>query len=187
MAPTPSLKVTKSFTYEGGTRLWSNRYHFTGGTPADSAHWTTIADLIVADESEIYEGEVTIVQVDGYAAGSDVPVFTKAYTTVGVGSFFAGVAVPGDCAAIERYSTTAKTSKNHPVYLFNYFHGVKGNGAGANDEVNPAQLTAYDEYGTDWLAGYSDGVNTYVRAGPNGATAISRLTKPYIRHRDFKA
>lgn len=186
MAPTPSLKVTKSFTYEGTTRLWSNRYHFNGGVPADSAAWTTFADLVVADEAPIYQSDVTIVQVDGYVAGSDVPVFTKAYTTVGTGSFFAGVTVPGDCCAIERYSTTAKTSKNHPIYLFNYFHGVKGTSTGAADDVNGAQLTAYDEYGTDWIAGYSDGVNTYVRAGPNGATAISRITKPYIRHRDFK-
>jgi len=186
VAATPSLKITKEFQYEGATRRFTNRYHFNGGTPASSGDWTTFADLVVADEAEIYTSEVTIIQADGYAAGSDVPVFTKAYTTAGVGSFFAGAACPGDCAAVERYSTTAKTSKNHPVYLFNYFHGVKGDGAGSIDDVNPAQKTAYDEYGTDWIAGYSDGTNTYVRAGPNGATAISRLTHPFVRHRDFK-
>jgi hypothetical protein len=125
------------------------------------------------------------VETIGYAAGSDVPVFSKTYSQAGTGSFATFIACPGDCAALVRYTTTARTPKNHPVYLFNYFHSCGINTSGASDLLNTAQKTAIGTYASAWLSGFSDGTNTYVRAGPNGATATGQLVEQYVMHRDF--
>lgn len=185
MAATPHVKIVKSFTYRGAAHLFSNAYHFSGGTPADDTAWETLLDAVTADEKPIYRDDVSIVQGVGYEAGSDVPVFTKTYSLAGTGSFTSPVDTPGDCAALLRYATAARSSKNHPVYLYNYFHGALGTYGSAADSLASDQKTAIEEYGDDWLAGFSDGTHTCVRAGPNGATAVSRFVHPYITHRDF--
>jgi len=182
---TPSLKVVKAFTFQGSIKAYSNRYHFNGGTPADNTHWTTLADAVVAAEKAMHEGGVEITDVWGYAAGSDVPVFHKTYTQFGTGSFASAAGTQGFSAALVRYSTTARTSKNHPIYLFNYYHGVATGGFSDNDHLNAAQKTAIETYAAAWISGFSDGTNTLVRAGPNGATATSRFVDPYLTHRDF--
>lgn len=184
MAATPSLKVVKSFTYRGVPRLWSNRYHFNGGTPADSAHWTTFSDAVVTAEKAAQPTSVTIVQTVGYAAGSDVPVFTKTYSTAGTFSTSGLSDTPGDCAAMVRYATTARTPKNHPVFLFNWYHSAWYTGA-VPDTLAPAQVTALSTYAGTWISGISDGTNSYVRAGPNGATATGSVVNTHILHRDF--
>jgi len=185
MAATPSIKITKQFSYRGVTRKWSNRYHFNGGTPADSAHWTTFSDAIVTAEKAVHFSTVTIVGSIGYAAGSEVPVFTKTYSTVGTKTIGSGIQAPGDCAALVRYATAARTSKNHPVYLYNYYHAPFFV-TGAPDVVQASDVTALNTYASTWIgAGFSDGTTTYNRAGPNGATATGVLVETVMRHRDF--
>jgi hypothetical protein len=186
VAATPSIKVFKTFTYRGVTKTFTNRYHFNGGTPSDSAHWTTFSDAVVTAEKAIYPaGFITITQTIGYAAGSDVPVFTKSYSTAATGSFASWVQAPGAVAAFVRYSTTARTPKNHPVYLGNYYHMAGMATGSAPDLLNTAQKTAMGTYASAWISGFSDGTLTLVRAGPNGATATGQVVNQYLTHRDF--
>lgn len=185
MAATPSVRIVKSFNYRGQTQLWSNRYHITGGSVPDQSHFNTLADNITADEKQCLPSDVSIVEAIYYNAGSDVPVFSKSYS-------LAGTMTPagssrrqaGDVTALVRYATAARSSKNHPVYLFNYYHACFTASSG-NDTLESGQSADLLSYGNQWITGYSDGATTYHRAGPNGAAATGVEVEQYVTHRDF--
>lgn len=189
-----SLVVVKQFDYRGATRLFTNRYHFEGALPVDNAAWTVLAGHVTDAEQHIYDAEVTITGAYGYDAGSASStnphgdaVFTHVYAKVGDGAFGAGaIPAPGDCAALLRFATPARSSKNHPVYLFNYFHGVQIPAAGG-DSVASGQKTAIETYGAAWITGFTDGTGPRERCGPRGAVATSCLCKASVTHRDFPA
>jgi hypothetical protein len=185
VADTPSVRIVKTFDYRGNAQLFSNRYHFNGGVPSDNAHWDALFDDIVAIEKTVFQSNIEIVEAVAYLAGSEVPVHSKVYTTAGTGAFFGSAMCPGDCAALVRYATTARSVRNHPIYLMNYYHGVMRDTGGDADDLNGPQKTALEAYATHWISGFTDGVITAVRAGPHGATATSRIVKPEITHRDF--
>lgn len=182
---TPSLQVFKSIPFKGGTRLYSNRYHFAGGTPADSTHWTTFSDAVVTAEKAALNGTTTIVKTVGFAAGSDVPVFSKVYSTAGTLATGSGAFQSSGVAALVRYATAGKTSKNHPIYLFNYYHQVLTTPGTSIDFLMASQKTALQTYGSSWISGFSDGTLTLTRTGPQGHPATGVICEEYVTHRDF--
>lgn len=185
MATVPSLRIIKNFPFKAGTRDFSNRYHFNGGTPANSTQWTTLADNVTAVEKGCNKGSVIITQAIGYAAGSDVPVFSKTYSLAGTNGA-TGQYIPGECAALVRYATAARTTKNHPKYLFNYYHGIQNHTLAAErDLLDETLQAALLSYANAWVAGFSDGAHTCVRASPQGDAATAAFVENYITHRDF--
>lgn len=178
------MVIKKHFPYRGGTQVFSNRYHFSGGTPSDNSHWNTLFDAIVAAEKLIFFSDTVIEEAVAYAAGSTVSLHSKSYSTAGTYTIGTNEAQAGDVAALVRYATAARTSKGHPIYLFNYYHRVFTDPS-ASDQLATSQKGVMETYSTAWLTGFSDGVNTYVRSGPNGADATSRIVETYVTHRDF--
>ena len=179
-----SIKVTKSFLYRDATRLWSNRYYLNNTSIDTQAHFNTLADAVVAAEKLALVPQVTITQVAYFAPGSDVAVWTRTYSTAGTFTV-TGVRAPGDCAALVRYTTAQRTTKNHPLYLFNYYHGADVQALPHPDTPTSAWSSALGTYANAWVSGFSDGVTTYKKAGPRGAVATGYSVEAFVTHRDF--
>lgn len=184
------MRVVKQFTYRGVTRTYSNRYSFDGGTPSSGALWTIFSDAVVNAEKAIHttlaSGGSKIIETYGYAAGSEVPVFSHAYVTDGTLALTGYAPVPGDVAGLIRYSTASKSTKNHPIYAFNYYHGVGNTGVlSGKDTLLASQASAFATYGAAWISGFSDGATTYHRATPAGHLCTGVYVEPLLTHRDL--
>jgi len=180
-----SIRITKSFQYRGSAREWSNRYFLTN--PVASGNRTAALDAVVAQEATLFGSEVHVVRGEYFVAGSEVPVTVKEYTQPGLGQFTGTFLEAGDTAIVVRYSTSQRTSKNHPIYLFNYYHGVHNDPQVSADDVAPAQLTAVGAYAAKWVNGltYGGGIGVLQRCGPRGAVALTPIVDHWIGHRDF--
>jgi hypothetical protein len=185
VADTASIRVIKTLPFRGGTREWSNRYHFTGGAPSSLTRWADLADAITDAEQAVLADFVTIVKTVYYAEGSDVPLGEDTWDKDGAGGFALSQVTPGQDAALVRYETAARSVRNHPIYLFNYYHGAMRDTSAGTDDLNSAQQAALQTYAAAWLDGFSDGVVDHSRAGPRGAAATGYTVSDWITHRDF--
>jgi hypothetical protein len=83
-------------------------------------------------------------------------------------------------------ATTKRSTKNHVVYVFSYFHGCRFDPtAGDPDTLWSSQKTVIDTYMNAWLNGITVGARTYKRTTPDGHLTTGRLTDQFIGHRDF--
>lgn len=171
--------------YRGNTVVWSNRWFFNQTSLPSTGDRTAIAQAIWDQEKIQYTTKVTIVDAIWYAAGSDVPVSTSAITGACTLSASGRIETPGDCAAVIRFSTTQRTSKNHPIYLFKYFHDVRYSSGGLADTVDTTQAGRFLALGQLLVTGISQGGTTYKVAGPQGAVGQGVDALPLITHRDF--
>lgn len=127
-----------------------------------------------------------IIGTVGYAGGSEVPVFNKTYTTDGTGGFSNWYPVPGDVAALVRLSTADRSSKNHPVYLFSYYHATAYEDPSTPDNMNAGQRTAMATYHASWITGFSDGAVNHIRCRPSSTSrATGALVEALLTHRDL--
>jgi hypothetical protein len=173
-------------TYRGSVKEWNNRYFLGGVTSMTDTDRTALADAVTAGEKTVLPSYVVIDEVIAYNPGSEVPVWSKTYSLAGTLVLTGTSPTPGDAACLIRYSTTQRTTKNHPIYLFNYYHGVRWDTAGDNDTVAAAQQTALNTYAGNWVSGGWVAGKSYKKAGPYGAVAQGAFVEPLITHRDFR-
>lgn len=180
-----SVKISKSFSYEGGTKVWSNRYFFSGSSPTNT-QFQNLTDALKALEQPCYTSAVSFVDAVGYFAGSDVPVWSNGMSGNGNLTPATGrIRCPGDCVGVVRFATDQRTTKNHPIYLFKYYHGVWAQQNSQPDNVGDDFYAAYDALGAALVSGTSDGTTTRDLVGPRGATAQDHTITAWVRHRDF--
>ncbi len=186
MAALPSIKISKTIDFRGGTKTWSNRYHFDGGVPANHADWVSLAVDIAADEKACYTSRVGMLGWTGYLAGSDLPFDSGTLTGTGTLTTTGNQPNVSEAAVLLRFSTTQRTSKNHPIYLFKYLHDARWATGGDPDIPFSGQVTAMNGFGTNLVNGYTVSGLTHHYAGPNGAVAQGHTVETYVTHRDFQ-
>jgi hypothetical protein len=188
VAATPDIVIVNRFTYRGNFEEWSNKYHFSGGTPANAAAWKALADAIVAAQAPALPSVVRNVRAYGHEAGNVGAVWsydylTPAETTPGSLSQGSGALAPGDCAAWLRWAT-ANFVNGKRIYLRKYFHGAVTTSVSNGDTLLAAQKTALETYGAAWVTGFIS--STYKIAGPLGAAGSSPQAGAFITTRTLK-
>lgn len=188
----PSLTLVKKFTYRGDDEEWSNTYFMTGDLPSDAASWKTLADAVMLEEKPLYKPDTSIVRAIGHQAGQSVAVWSYDYeahsaSVVGTYAVSGSIALSGDTASWIRWSTDQLTSRGKPIYLRSYFHPAYVQGSGAPDTVDPGWVILAQEYGDDWIAGFTDGDGTvHHRAGPHGVVGITALPSAFTTTRTLE-
>jgi len=178
-----SIRIVKSSPMDGANKLWSNRYYFDGGLPGD---WTALGDAIVALEKAYLAADTAIVEIHGYAPGSDVAIHNRTLAVGGLVVLTSKTKLPKDCALLLRQATTKRSTKNHVVFVFTYVHGVlQTSGATNGDSAISAQLTPLQAFGDAWNAGITAAGRTYKRTTPDGHVVTGALANSIITHRDF--
>lgn len=190
MPDTPSLVIAKSFSYRGAPETWTNKYHFSGTTPANQAGWLTLLRAVWDVERSFLGNDVTLVGGTGYAAGNEAAVAMFDVNNIGgttaTNKGLANVssqAIPGDVAVWMRWATDKRNSKNKPIYLRKYFHGVplnQSDGDAVESAIRAVMITANAKLFDGTLPG------GFKVCGPQGAVALAGGVAQFSTTRTLK-
>lgn len=190
MPDTPSIVIAKSFNYRGVAETWTNKYHFKGTTPSGQAGWLALLRAIWTSERAFLGTDVSLVGGAGYAAGNNAAVAMFDATNIGGsstdnrgGQSTSSAATPGDTALWVRWSTADRNSKNKPIYLRKYFHGILIN---ASDGDTPTQgcRDLMIAHGAKMYDGTLPGGVKI--CGPQGADALAHAVAGFVTTRTLK-
>lgn len=179
------IKYTFSFSWRGQTKSWSQLWHFTQGAWQDQGHFNATSDAVWNLIKLAIPARNTLVTTTAYNPGSFLPVYTKSYGATGSYTDTANPQAPGEACMLVKFTTTQRTTKNHPIYLFKWFHGVQTDGATSPDLLrNGIQSTMQGNLNT-LMAGVSDGTLTRKYCGPFGAVAQTAAVNTQLHIREF--
>lgn len=189
MPDTPSIVLVKSMSYRDKYEEFSNRYHFSGPTPADDAAWSTLALDIFAKEGLALTHDVHLVRAYGYKAGTEHSIAQIDYAAPGpppAGGFAPALAEnlqAGDAAATIRWETGELNSRGKKIYCRKYFHVVYRKAATTDmlDEVQAAFFLSFAEKMID--GSLPNGVKY---CGPQGAVLSNPYVDPWLTTRTLK-
>ena len=191
MPDTASITIVKRFTYRGLREEFSNKYHFTGSRPGDTAAWKTLADAIIAEERKMLSNKVYFVRAYGYEPSNELSVaqidYEAAPLTPANGAIVGGQLAEQVWAQPEsslniRWRTNERNSRKKWIYLRKYYHGliVKSDG----ETVNDTALAAAKTFAAKMIDGTLPGNFRY--CGPQGAAAGAWQVDPYAGTRELK-
>jgi hypothetical protein len=187
---TPSVVIVKSFTYRGLPEEFSNKYHFSGGSPANLSQWEVLARDLATLEKTTVPSSVKFVRAYGYQAGIEHSV--AQVDLVNPGPIIWGTFTPtdadavcsGDVAATIRWNTGQLNSRGKKIYCRKYMHAVY-HAAGDPDAVMAAQKTALQTFAGKLIDGTSwSGLYKY--CGPQGAVLSTPLVDNFLTTRTLK-
>lgn len=179
------MKMLFSFSWRGTTKNWSQLYHFNQGAWQDQGHFNALSDAWWNLMKGAIPARNTLVSTTAYNPGSFLPVYTKTYGSAGTYTDTTNPQATGEACMLFRFLTDQRTSKNHPIYLFKWFHGMQTDGATSPDTLRAGIASTAAGVVTDMLAGASDGTLTRHYCGPFGAVAQSGSVNPKLHIREF--
>lgn len=189
MPDMPSITIVKRMSYRGQNEEWSNKYHFSGTTPADATAWKTLADAIITNEKGCLPATISFVRAYGYVAGQDHTVAVIDYTlppntvVVGTQPTTSASPTPGDAAFWIRWQTPDFNSRGKRIYLRKYYHGALY-ATGTPDLVSALQVSNAVVVAGKFTDGTLPGSFKY--CGPQGAVATNPTVGAYVTTRTLK-
>lgn len=165
--------------------MWSNKWFLNGPSWANQAQFDTFADDWTNEVHTWITSNSTVINAIGYNGGSFLPVFSKAYSQAGSASSATHDHMPLESCMLVRGSTTQRSTKNHPIYIMKFIHGVMHDSSSAAEVPQSGQKGALTASIAAIVAGISDGTNSRKWAGPRGAVVQSAVVETYVTHRDF--
>jgi hypothetical protein len=180
------MRVLFESTYKGGTRTWSTRIYWSVAVNPTDAVWNALANDLDDFVTACITPRTTHKGYTCYDIGSDVPVYSIERNAAGTFDPATPQWNPLEVSILARYTTTQRTSKNHPIYLYQYLRdGMTQAGQPDRELANTDQKENVRQLCAALVDGFVIGGSTYKKASRYGAVAQDVTVEQYLTHRDF--